>query len=88
MDVLEKLLSRSIHPRTGSTGLNALLGTSSALTIKHHMKGNKKHVVLQAPASQKDCVKYFSAVDCNDRDSSEYLTSICTNCWYLRLVFI
>ncbi len=50
-------------------------------------EGKKKRIVLKAPASQKDYVTYFSAVDRNDQDSSDYSTSIRTNHWYLRLVF-
>jgi len=63
------------------------VGVSSALMVKCHVKGEKKSVILQTPASQKDYVKYFSAVDPNDLTSSNYSTSTCTNCWNLQLFF-
>ncbi len=63
------------------------IGASSNLTVKRHVRGKKQRCTLQAPAAQKDYALHFNAVDRNDRDSSDYTTSIRTNRWYLRLFF-
>ncbi len=63
------------------------IGASITLTVKCHVHGKKQKCTLQAPAAQKDYALHFNAVDCNDHDSSDYTTSICTNHCYLLLFY-
>jgi hypothetical protein len=46
-------------------------------------RGNNASRLIDAPQAQQDCIKYFNAVDPNDRDSADYSTSIRTNRYYL-----
>ena len=41
--------------------------------------------MIRAPHAQQTYVEFFNAVDRNDRDSADYSTSICTNCYYIRI---
>ena len=50
-----------------------------------HVKGNKMRVCIGGPRARARYVKYFNAVDWNDRDSANYLTSIRTNRYYIRI---
>ncbi len=69
------------------------IGSSKAVYDMHtnkvrcQIKGKKRRVELDAPQIQKEYAANFSAVDRNDLDSSDYSTTICTDCWYLCLFF-
>jgi hypothetical protein len=56
-------------------------------SVKRSRRGVRGRETIQVPASQQSYVESFSAVDRNDRDSSDYTTSILTNRFYLRLLF-
>ena len=63
------------------------VGASSGHFVTRRTKGKKDHSILPAPKAQLDYAKHFNAVDKNDRDSSDFTTSIRTNRWYLRVFF-
>ena len=60
------------------------VGASSGLTVRRHSKKKRRRETLAAPRAQRDYVRYFSAVDRNDRDSADYSTTIKTTRFYLR----
>jgi hypothetical protein len=49
------------------------------------VKGKKKRETIPEPHAHADYLKSMNGVDWNDRDSHDYLTSIRTNQWYLRI---
>ena len=55
------------------------VGVSLPDTVAHHIKGKRSREVFPTPQAQVEYVKYFNAVDKNDRDSADYSTSIQTN---------
>ena len=61
------------------------VGVSPPDTVARHVKGKRSREVFPAPQAQVEYVKYFNAVDKNDRDSADYSTSIRTNRYYLRI---
>ena len=61
------------------------IGFSDGLTVKRHTRKRAKRDTIPAPRAQAEYVKYFNAVDRNDRDSSDYSTTIRTNRYYLRV---
>ena len=62
------------------------VGASEGLTVRRHTKKRKQREVLAAPRAQRDYVRFFAAVDRNDRDSSDYSTTIRTCRYYLRIM--
>ena len=50
-----------------------------------HTKTRVKHDTLAAPRAQRDYVNFCNTVDRNDRDSADYLTTIKTVRYYLRI---
>lgn len=64
---------------------NNVVGYSEGMTVHRAKKGAKEKEVIAAPQAQQDYVKYFNAVDRNDRDSADYSTSIRTSRYYLRI---
>ena len=65
---------------------NIEVGYSDGLSVKRHVKGKKGRVEIDGPKAQLEYVKYFNAVDRNDRDSADYSTSIRTNRYYLCIM--
>ena len=65
---------------------NSKVGYSDGLSVKRHVKGKKGRVTIDGPKAQAEYVKYFNAVDRNDRDSADYLTSICTQRYYIYIM--
>jgi hypothetical protein len=63
------------------------VGASAGHFVKRRTKGKKGQCIFPAPKAQKEYSKYFNAVDRNDRDNSDYSTTIRTNRWYLRVFF-
>jgi hypothetical protein len=63
------------------------IGASSGHFVRRSVRGVRGRKTLKAPRSQKNYAENFNAVDRNDRDSSDYTTSIRTNRWYLRVLF-
>ena len=57
------------------------------MSVKCHVKGKKSRVTFPSTRSQAVYMKYFNAVDRNDRDSSDYTMSQRTHRWYLRIYF-
>ena len=57
------------------------------MSVKRHVKGHKSRVTFPSTRSQAEYMKYFNAVDRNDRDSSDYTMSQRTHRWYLRIHF-
>jgi hypothetical protein len=53
--------------------------------VHRRERGSNVSRLIDAPQAQQDYMKYFNAVDCNDRDSADYLTFICTNHYYLHI---
>ena len=60
------------------------VGFSDGGTVKRHARKKAKRDEIPAPMAQADYVKFFNAVDRNDRDSADYSTSIRTTRYYLR----
>ncbi len=61
------------------------VGASFGSTVHRRERGKNTSTEIEAPRAQQDYVKYFNAVDHNDHDSADYLTSIRTNRYYLRI---
>lgn len=61
------------------------VGFSDGMTVKRHTKKREKRDTIDAPRAQQDYSQFFNAVDRNDRDSSDYSTTIRTNRYYLRI---
>lgn len=53
--------------------------------VHRRERGSNVSRLINAPRTQQDYMKYFNAVDLNDWDSADYLTSIRTNRYYLRI---
>ena len=64
---------------------NSKVGFSDGMSVSRHVKGKAGRIVIDGPRAQAEYVKYFNAVDRNDRDSADYSTSIRTNRYYLRI---
>ena len=65
---------------------NSQVGYSDGLSVKRHIKGKLGRVKIDGCRAQAEYVKYFNAVDRNDRDSADYSTSIRTIRYYLRII--
>ena len=50
------------------------------------MKGKDRRGRIDGPRTQAEYREHFNAVDRNDRDSSDFSTSIRTNRYYIRLL--
>eukprot|EP00956_Cyclotella_meneghiniana_P022924 scaffold43919_cov42-Cyclotella_meneghiniana.AAC.1 len=61
------------------------IGFSDGMSVKRHTKKRAKRDTIEAPRAQQDYSQFFNAVDRNDRDSSDYSTTIRTNRYYLRI---
>ena len=61
------------------------VGFSDGMSVKRHTKKREKRDTIDAPRAQQDYAQFFNAVDRNDRDSSDYSTTIRTNRYYLRI---
>ena len=61
------------------------VGFSDGMTVKRHTKKRERRDTIDAPRAQQDYSQFFNAVDRNDRDSSDYSTTIRTNRYYLRI---
>ena len=55
------------------------IGASQGITVKRHCKIRAGRETLATPRVQREYVTYFNAVDRNDHDSAEHLTTIKTN---------
>ena len=64
---------------------NCEVGCSTDITVKRHVKGKRQRVEIDNLIAQKRYIKYFNAVDRNDRDSADYSTSIRTSRYYIRI---
>ena len=62
------------------------VGRSDGLSVLRHVKGEQTRIRINGPRAQAEYQEYFNAVDRNDRDSSDYSTSIRTNRYYIRLL--
>lgn len=63
------------------------IGGSSGHTVSRSTRGSRGQSTFPAPLAQRDYSQHFNAVDRNDRDSSDYTTSMRTNRWYMRIFF-
>jgi hypothetical protein len=61
------------------------IGRSTTHTVRRHSRGQRERRVINAPNSQQRYADNFNAVDRNDRDSSDYSTTIRTTRYYLRI---
>jgi hypothetical protein len=59
------------------------VGASYGHMVHWRERGSNASRLINSPQAQQDYIKYFNAVDRNDRDSADYSTSIRTNCYYL-----
>ena len=64
---------------------NCTVGFSNGISVKRHVRGKRDREIIDGVRAQAEYVKYFNAVDRNDRDSADYSTSIRTNRYYLRI---
>jgi hypothetical protein len=64
---------------------NNRIGRSVGLTVNRRVRDKKHPDTIPAPRAQADYVQNFNTVDRNDRDSADYLTTICTNRYYVRI---
>ena len=65
---------------------NSEVGYSDGLSVKRHVKGKKGRVEIDGSKAKAEYVKYFNAVNRNDRDSADYSTSIHTHRYYIRIM--
>ena len=61
------------------------IGASEGLFVKRGQKGKRQRDMIPGPMAQLDYAAHFNAVDRNDRDSSDYSTTIRTLRYYLRI---
>ena len=61
------------------------IGRSNGLSVLRHVKGKQMRVRINGPRAQAEYATYFNAVDCNDRDSADFSTTIRSNRYYLRI---
>jgi hypothetical protein len=61
------------------------VGFSDGMVVRRHTRRKRVRDTIDAPRAQTHYVKYFNAVDRNDRDSADYSTTIRTNRYYLRI---
>ncbi len=64
---------------------NNNVGRSVGLFMKRRVLGKKTKNIIPGPRAQADYVENFKAVDRNNRNSQDYCTSICKNCYYIRI---
>ena len=64
---------------------NSEIGFSNSFVVRRHRREKKERNVIVGVRAQSEYVKYYNAVDWNDRDSAEYSTSIRNNRYYLRI---
>ena len=62
------------------------VGFNNGLSAKRHDVSKKDREIVDGVRAQLEYVKWYNAVDCNDRDSADYLTTICTNHYYIRIM--
>lgn len=65
---------------------NTEVGRSDGFSVMRHVKGQKRRQKMNGPRAQAEYIKFFNAVDKNDRDSADYSTTIRTNRYYLRIL--
>ena len=65
--------------------LNNKIGRSVNLTVQRRVQGKRTLDTIAAPQAQADYIANYNAIDRNDRDSADYLTTIRTNRYYLRI---
>lgn len=62
------------------------VGFSHGMTVKHHSCKRAKRDTIAGPRAQAEFVLYFNAIEVNERDSTDYSTTIRTN-WYYLCIF-
>jgi hypothetical protein len=61
------------------------VGHSVGHTVSRRVKGKKHPDKIPGLRVHADYVENFNALDRNDRDSANYSTTICTNCYYIQI---
>ena len=61
------------------------VGFSNGYSVKRHSRGKQEREIIDIVRSQAEYVKWYNTVDKNDRNSADYLTTICTNRYYIRI---
>ena len=61
------------------------IGFSNGVSVRRHTRGKREREIIDGVRVQAEYVKWFNAVDRNDRDSADYSTSIRTNRYYIRI---
>jgi hypothetical protein len=62
------------------------IGRSKEDYVHRHVRGQRERQKIRVPQSQKQHRTYFNAVDCNDRDSADWSTTIRTTRYYIRIL--
>ena len=63
------------------------VGFSDGMVVKRHSRGKRSRDTIASPRAQTWYVKFYSAVDKNDRDSADWSSTIKTSRYYLRIFF-
>ena len=61
------------------------MGFSNGYSVFRHVKGKKAQLEIPWPRAQAQYARYMNAVDKNDWDSADYLATIRTNMYYIRI---
>jgi len=63
------------------------VGFSNGLSVKRHVKGQKKREEIAGPRAQSDYITFMNAVNRSNYDSADWSTTIRTNRYYLRILW-
>jgi len=63
------------------------VGSSNGYTVQRHQKGSARRITIETPLVRNKYADHYNAVDKNDRDSTDYSTTIRTTRYYLRIFF-
>ena len=62
------------------------VGFSNGLSVRRHVRGKRERKIIDDVRAQIEYAKWYNAVDCNDRDSADYSTTIRTCRYYIRIM--
>jgi hypothetical protein len=60
------------------------VGFSNGYSVKRYLGGKQEREIIDSVRTQVEYMKWFNTIDRNNHDSADYLTTICTNCYYIR----
>ena len=64
---------------------NCEVGFSNGYSVKRHVRGKQDQEIINGPCDQAEYINFMNAVDRNNRDSTDFSTSIQTNRYFIRI---